>query len=248
MANPLDRVSVIASEPVDASTQVTLTGTSTLPLLAAEVSNPPPSGAAIGFYSPQILPLGGTWQLEADGKDLAGHALALGATSGSLSTLADPGVYTPDGFEGALSGVSGSSATVTGYGSIPAISGERSLWLEANSQVFVHLRRQSNEKNLHFAVRAFAGPRGSVNTPKNVRAGVVGGTQVVTLDPKYSLPAADEATGDAELPSVGSAMEFDAVLDEPGQDVLLSIGNRYCQDAFFGCQPSAWMIDDLTLE
>ena len=248
MANPLDRVEVIASEPVDASTKVTLTGTSTLPLVATQVSDPPPSGAVIGFYSSQILPLGGTWQLEAEGKDLAGHALALDATSSPLSTLTDPGVYTPDGFEGALSGVSGSSQTVTGYGSVPAISGEHSLWLEPSSQLLIHLRRQSNEKNLHFVVRGFAASNGQVNATKNVRAGVVGGTQVVTLEPKYPLPEARDATGDVSLPWVGGALEFDAVLDEPGQDVLLSISNSYCQDFFFGCRPSAWMIDDLTLE
>lgn len=248
MANPLDRLSVLASEPVDASTNVTLTGTSTLPLVATQENDPPPSGAVIGFSTSQILPLGGTWRLEAQGKDLAGHALALDATSDPLSTLADPGVYTPDGFEGALSGVSGSSKTVTGYGSVPAISGQHSLWLDSGRQLLVHLRRQNNEKNLHFVVRAFAEYGGIVDTPKIVRAGVVGGNQVVTLDAEHPSMEEPQATGDASLPWAGNATEYHAVLNEPGQDVLLSINNSYCQDPFFGCGPTAWMIDDLTLE
>ncbi|HYP77968.1 MAG TPA: hypothetical protein VER12_18480 [Polyangiaceae bacterium] len=246
MINPLDRVSVSASEPVDASTQVRLTGTTTLPLVAAQGSERSPSGPVIAFYSSQILPLGGSWQIEAEGQDLAGHPLALDPASNRWSTLADPGVYTPDGFEGALSGVSGASETVTGYGSIPAISGAHSLWLEASSNLRVHLRRRGAEKKLHFMVRAFSTSKSSGSAYKTVRAGVLGGTQVVTLAYENPLSQARDATGEASLPWVGDAIEFDAELDDPGQDVLLSIDNSYCLDGF--CRPSAWMIDDLTLQ
>ena len=248
MWNPIDRVSVTASEPLAASATATLTGTSTLPLVASPASDPPASGPVTAFYLPQLLPFGGTWQLNAEGKDLAGHALALGTTVGALSTLADPGVYTPDGFEGALSGMIGSPKTVTGYGSVPAISGAHSLWLDPSSTLLVHLRRQGTEKNLHFAVRGFAGPGQSAYATKNVRAGVVGGTRVVSLNPKLPSQTSTDATGDATLPQVGGIIEFDAVLDDPGQDVLLNISNVYCPSPF-GCQtPGAWMIDDLKLE
>lgn len=47
-------------------------------------------------------------------------------------------------------------------------------------------------------------------------------------------------------------MQFDAVLDEPGKDVLVEITNLPCTYPYFGwcseAKAEAWLIDDLKIE
>ena len=75
---------------------------------------------------------------------------------------------------------------------------------------------------------------------------MVGGSKVVQIQANFS-GAASIATGDTTYPWATSAQTFEALLDEPGTDVLLNIADVYCGGG--PCPPSGgWLIDDVKLE
>ncbi len=242
--DPLWGIRVYSSEPLAADAQVSLTGTSTISL-SLPASDPTAGTPVANFGTSQILPFGGTWRLEAHGKDLAGHALEV-KPAATFVTPADPGVQAQDGFEGTLRGVLGPASLVAGRGSIPALSGAQSLWTD--SSITIHLQRTGDESHLHFAARSFF--PGSNLLDRVVFVGVVGGSHVLTLTPPTN-PQPTE-TGDEQYPSASNALQFDATLDEPGKDVLIEITNLPCTDPdYVWCarkKAEAWLIDDLELE
>ena len=166
--------------------------------------------------------------------------------SGGLSTLPDPGVQSQDGFEGVLTTVNGSGATIVeSVGTIPAISGAHSLWLDGQQTLTLHLQRAASESKVHFAVRVFGNQQGTLAN-KTVRVGVIGGSKVIHMTGSNRPTTAWTATGNATYPTASVVQTFDAALDEPGKDVVLSIVNQYCQGP---CPPrTGWLIDDLELQ
>lgn len=172
--DPLRSIELYSSEPLKASAQVSLTGTSTISL-ASDASDATAAAPVANFGTSQVLPLGGTWRLEAHGEDLAGHILEV-KPAGTVVTPEDPGVQAQDGFEGALRGVIGTASLVAGRGSIPALSGAQSLWTDTG--ITIHLQRTGNEAHLHFAARSFI-PAGGSLLERVVFVGVVGGMHVL---------------------------------------------------------------------
>ncbi len=239
--NPLDGAYASASEPLDPTTSLKLTGTSALPLPSDQAPDAPPGSPLISFRLQSVLPFGGTWQVTGVGKDFAGHSLLAG---NSITTVPDPGTQAQDGFESTLHAVgAGDASLIASYGTIAALSGAHSLWLPPDSSLTFHLQRAGAENKLHFAARAFGQ---SAYFGKPASAGVVGGSKIVELT--HATPASSDsiATGDAKLPWATPVVSFDAVLDEPGSDVVLRIAEQYCNGF---CPPgTAWMIDDLRLE
>ncbi len=236
---------VNASEPLDPTAKLTLTGTSTVPLPAIPASDPLVARPAAKFGTSEILPFGGTWQLDATGKDLAGHDLKVGPPI-IFKTLPDPGVQAQDGFEGALSGVIGSAPSiVTGFGMIPALSGEHSLWIDPNHGVAFRLQRAGSQNHVHFVARSFFAKSGNTI---NASASVIGGTQLVAFTRPTAPDSTTSATGDEQLPWASDAVQLDAVLDDPGTDVVLSISGSGCPNVFQCPPPTAFMIDDLKID
>ncbi|MEO6600277.1 MAG: hypothetical protein ABIQ16_10425 [Polyangiaceae bacterium] len=241
--NPLDRPSVWASEPLLSSTALRLTGTSEVPLLPQAQTDP--LATVIRFASSQILPFGGSWTVAGTGQDLSNHSLVV---RGTASTLADPGVQAQDGFEGTLIALKDAGASlVAGVGSVGALSGAHSLLLEPNATITLHLQRSGSENKLHFAMRALSIAESSLSYVfmRSVTAGVIGGDSVVTLNAAALPSSAATQTGDTRYPFASAVRAFDAVLTEPGADVLLRIANAPCGPC---PPPSAWLIDDLTLQ
>lgn len=244
---PLARLGFSVSEPVAATSTLTLTGTSSVELLPFRAANDAPADTPFNaFYTDEILPLGGTWQLTGSVTDLAGRAAMLGMP---IHSAPDPGVQAQDGFEGTFLGTSAGAKLSTGYGTVPPLTGTQSLWLEREGYVMLHLQRSGNERKLRFTLRGFSAAEKNPYLSKNVTAGVVGGTHVVSLaslTPPAELVASP--SGDATLPWVTSKIEMEADLEDEGTDVLLGIVNEACWNAF-QCMPrSAWLIDDLRLE
>ncbi len=244
--NPLGGISAYTSEPLDTASALTLSGTSRVALHALAEAPPAPL-AVIRFGTSQILPFGGTWQLAGVARDLAGNPLRLDG-SFRLGTAADPGVQAQDGFEAPLSGVSGSAQLVAGRGSVSALSGAQSLWLEPNSPLTIHLQRSTGQKDLHFVGRAFSYQKKDVYNERIVKAGVVGGTQILTLTRTAPVGDPVSASGDEQLAWVSGVMKFDAVLGDPGTDVVLEISDEFCVESPTCQQSPAWLIDDLALD
>jgi hypothetical protein len=223
------------------STEVRLTGT-TQEVLSPELSTVPKR--IIGFSLDRILPFGGHWELRATGADLAGRPLAV---SGAISTAADPGVQAQDGFEGTLAANSEGASLMTGYGTVPALSGAHSLWLESRRAVTLHLQRSGNESKLRFVARGFSESQAGATVALSVDAGIVGGTKRVTGKPTTTESAPASASGDATLGWVSDALTYQVTLSEPGTDVIVNLSSPGCEP-YLACPATHWLIDDLKLE
>ncbi len=243
--SPLVGFLVSASEPLTAATSLALSGTTNVPLTAQRATSSSQGvslDSVINWSTSVILPLSGQWAVQGTGQDLIGHALEPG---GTLKTLADPGVFAQDGFEGVLIAAieSGTPAIVTGLGSVTAISGAHSLWIAPGDAVTFHLRRMAGEKTVLFSARAFSRYDAS-GVGADIRAGVVGGQQLAMSNGLPSNTVVD--TGDATWKQATEVVPFILPVTEPGTDVLLRVSPFVCQGF---CGPSsALMIDDLTLE
>jgi hypothetical protein len=242
--SPIVGFKISASEPLDSTTSLMLAGTTheALSALPAIDSQGIATTNAIQWSSDTLLPLAGQWQIQGTGQDLIGHALV---TSGTLKTLADPGIFAQDGFEGTLVAAieNGSPSIVTGRGSVTAISGGHSLWLSPGDAVTFHLKRVAAETSLRFSARAFA-QYGQPYVSADVRAGVVGSAAQFANGTTPTASTID--TGDATWKEASEAIQLTVPLSGAGADVLLRISPNTCNG--FCPLPSAMMVDDLTLE
>ena len=243
--NPLFPPTISASEPLSPEASLALLGMPKVPLTALRAhasSDPAPLNAVINFGTSTILPLSGSWTVDGTAHDLADHQLG---PSGTLHTLADPGVFLQDGFESPLVGASEStgSSVVSGVGMIPAISGKQSLWMLPSSAVTFHLKRAASEKTVRLSMRSFASSGGGISTA-DIRAGVVGGTSVVS--PTYAAPGPLVETGDTVWKQATPVTQITLPITDAGTDVLVNVATVSCYG--FCAPPSALMVDDLILE
>ncbi|HET9958376.1 MAG TPA: hypothetical protein VFQ61_27965, partial [Polyangiaceae bacterium] len=241
--HPLDLVNLPASEPIALSSVVGLnltTGARAVPLQGKPVEEV----AFSAFSAPDILDFGSRWRVSPGLQDLAGLRLDSN-TPQIISVLADPGEFAQDGFEAApVAHLTGSAQIVTGVGSVPALSGQRSLFVPEGSTATLHLRRAAREPNLRFTARSFsiydANPR---NVPIDI--GVIWGKQRFRAE--YLSGNSDfTATGDSKWSSAGPSREYSVAIGETGSDVIVRVAPRVCETGM--CPPpQAWLVDDVRL-
>lgn len=244
--HPLDSLTITASEAIAAAATVTLVGTPNVSLASVPEmsSSGAPLSSLIAWSTDVILPLSGKWSVMGTGQDLSGRALQ---TAGEVRTWADPGPFAADGFEGPLVVASlGTPTIVTALGSVPAISGAHSLWLDPGVDVTFHLLRTAAENTIHFSARAF-GDHALQSFGVVIEAGVVGGYEIVTQSP--SVPAGSALdTGDPTWAYASEVQDFSLDLSEPGTDIVLRLRQQQGPCNPFCGSRQAMMVDDLTLE
>jgi hypothetical protein len=246
--HPLNVVYLAASEPLALTSQLTLEGTSTVSLDGWNIAD----GAFGSFSSDVILPFSGSWIVAGSAEDLVGLAKGPGPT---LTSLADPGVFVADGFEGAtLAAVmTGDARLVSGVGTLPALSGSHSLLVEPGSSVTLHLARPVGASSVRFISRSLApqvpnaGPPSFFEGPP-VELGVIGG---VDRPNQVSSSAGDSvAIGDPTWAYAGPLQDVTVPLRETGSDIVLRILPRTPDSCSVGLcpPPPAVLIDDLRVE
>ena len=243
--NPLDSVSLPVSEALQ-SAELTLSGTSSIPLsFKPSVSEPPDAlhSLPMHFETLQILPFSGAWDVTGNGLDFANHALDLSAAR--LSTLADPGLFVADGFEGSAAGTAVGTATVIDAGrGLPIPSGSHALLLEPGNSATFHLLRSAGQHQVTATVIELSKLDGSIPYGA-IDVGVIGGTERATLRWSSSLPLTP--TTHPNWLNAGPATQASATLSDTGSDVVVRLSPA---DACQGpCPPvGALILDDLKLE
>ncbi len=257
---PTDRLRVTASEAL-ASGTVSLTGIGETVLLSGPGSDLLGPNGLIELTTEQVLPLSQTWQLSGTGSDFAGNLLQLGQ---SVATVADPGVFEQDGFEGAVHAtLEGSTSTIIDSSfAIKPIAGNHSLLVQAGSTAMLHLQRAPAQTTLALTVIALI-PSGVVASTLVQQVGVaavVGGTQRVqlswlatrndaigtTLPPMAPAPA-------VTWPTVSNPALLKVTLSDAGSDVVLAISAPLSSTGPYGANgpryaASSLLIDDVHLE
>jgi hypothetical protein len=233
--NPLDGIRIIASEPL-AAVDVQLEGEPSL-VLDYWLT-------ATSLYSWQVLPFAGQWRITGSAGDLAGNPLPLGQT---LRTVADPGAFAVDGFEGELAArLTGEAGPITAADGLPIPAGTRALFVPRGSSATLRLERSGSESELVFTLIELIDPiDGSAvgESYQSAQVGVVGqrGAEIEWTTagaqplehPKWSLAS---ATLVVRKQLVGA-----------GKDVIV----RFEPDDYgmtFTGKENALIIDDLRLE
>ena len=242
--NPVDGVMLAASEALALTSQLSLQGTSSVSLTGGTVA----AGAFGTFSSDLILPFSGHWTVAGSAEDLIGLPIETGL---QLASLADPGVFAQDGFEGtALAAVlTGQSQVVSNVGSLPALSGNNSLEVSAGTSATLHLARPPGATAVRYVFRALRVPSFPACSPGGsdpfVTVGVIGGVNrprpVVT---STGDPVAVQST---TVNSAGPLQEVSVPLDEAGGDVVVRIAPLLNPNQTY-CFPGAVLVDDLRVE
>jgi hypothetical protein len=241
--DPLTRIELWASEPLDQSSHFALEGSLPVSLVPLDAST---LRAVTRFHADVTVPFSGRWTVVGQGEDLTGRSVALPI---EVTSTADPGVFAVDGFEGdGVAGVlSGGAKVVTGIGSLPAVSGGKSLLLEPGASVLLHLVRPAGASAVRMAARKlvpFSDGSQSADGPI-VTVGVVGSAAENTNT--TDVLGATVPTGDARWPYAGPPRELTATIHGSGSDLAVSLSMPVCVN--FLCAPaSAVLIDDLRVE
>jgi len=241
LSDPVAGLTLTASEPVSAPAALSLSGSSTVPLSW--------SAEAPASFSSPVLPFGGSWMLTGSLKDLSGNLLV---AAGTVTTVADPGMFAQDGFEGPLVAAvsSGAPKVVSGLGTIAALEGAKSLWLGPADALTFHLPSASGGKTLRFTVRAATsqGVTASVSFSLSgaCTAGAIGHAPLQA--PASAYAGASTPTGDTNWQLVTDAQTFGISLPDDPEDVLVRCNSI---TGIYGLGPGvqgALLLDNLTLE
>jgi hypothetical protein len=240
LQHPLDASRATASEPLAPDAKVELSGDSRI-VLTSMGSLP---SAPIQFISQVIKPFSGVWSLSVIAKDLA----SLTATSaGTLKTLADPGSFAEDGFEGSVAAILQNGAKlVSSVGSMAPLEGTRSLFVPPGGVATLHLKRASGTDRLRFDARALMTLSDSEPNELPVMAGVVGGVE--HLSPKDVAGNELTATGAQDFGYAGPLQTVEMDLNEAGADVVVRVAPPLSACGGF-CPPAQGiLIDSVRIE
>lgn len=242
--HPLDGLSVRASEPLAQTTALSLENSSA-PVRVALLAAEPQEGAVGWFSTATILPFGSSWRVRGEGTDLAGFDLELTSAS-EAHVLADPGVLVEDGFESPPNmAMVGDVETVTGIGTLPAISGARSLLVPPNASVTLHLARPTDRNVVRLTLQRLMAADSAVRGEPPVQVGVAGGTVRASASPTQPRSTAT-ATGDLMWAYAGPKEDLSFMLSENGPQVVVRIAPPPCYGL---CPPAqALLVDDLRIE
>lgn len=244
--HPLDGVYLRTSEPVALTSTVTLTsagtGSASEPLTGYTASE----GALRAFSTPVILPFGSSWTLTATGGDLANLPFDTAALP-PLAVLADPGLFAQDGFESSPTlSLTGDAKIVPSIGTLPAITGNQSLFVPVGASATLHLARPSSAGYLRFKAQALMSSSGAGGGNSSyLQAGVIGGSEHV--QPTQALPTSPTTTtSDSKWQYAGPKQDVALLLTDSGPDVAIRIALPTCQGL---CPPAqALLIDELRVE
>jgi hypothetical protein len=240
----LDGLRVVANEPLQAIR--TAEGVADGKAIPLEML---PAGApyVTEFRSASILPFAAEVGVlfEDELRDLAGHEIEFGLER--METIADPGLFTEDGFEGALLAVSSGVEVVTGIGSLPALSGAQSVLVgESYGHLTMRVPLQEGDTHLRFEARVLH-EAGEVPgcAQRRLRLGFPALDEIEEHLPVWNL-GADQETGDERWVSAGplATMEF-ALPEGAGSEVIFNIKPEHSNDR---CPAAALLIDDLRAE
>ncbi|MFZ5893431.1 MAG: hypothetical protein ACOY0T_20385 [Myxococcota bacterium] len=247
-AHPLDTIQLSASEAIAPRSRVRLDR------LGTQLNLPARAGGSLGIYtqflSGVILPFGSEWNVTATGHDWAG--LPLKGPFSTLSVVPDPGILPQDGFESIATNpnppirLSGAKF-VNAVGTIPALNGQWSLFLNQGDEATLHLVRQGCQRRLRFSARALF-----VSSPsyasREFTAGVIGGSARHAA----SLGSASKAaTGDPTWPVAEPVTEHTLDLTDAGADVVVRIAvgpQSTCWPSSYCYGRIALLIDDVRIE
>jgi hypothetical protein len=238
----LDGLRVVASEPLrPGSTARAWHGDAPIDLTAF-----PGGGKYVrSFTSSAVLPFDAELRIEIDPvpQDLGGLAAATGQLT--ARTMPSPGVFAEDGFEGDPLPAIGGAAVVTGVGTLPAIAGARSLLVEPEDGLIMHIPLTGGETHLRFRARMLFEESGGCPTHRmRVGSPGVGGGQSVSIGLGYG-PVED--TGDTSWGAAGpiGALEVAIPAGASGDLVFEIYATPPVQPP---CPGVAFLIDDLRAE
>ena len=210
-----------ASEPLPASTRLSILveGSNSFDELTGD-SNAP---ARTSFISASgMLPLGATLVIESDEpvRDLAGNENPAELPL-AVQTMADPGLFAEDGFDGELIGdLRGSAAQVTSIGSMLPITGERSLLMEPGSRLTVVMPRAATDTSFALQARTLHQDEGHTKLSARIQIGVPGGTVPVAEQVLSSSNQPFDDTGDNVWLYAGEFRQIGGPLPTADEDVL----------------------------
>jgi hypothetical protein len=257
--HPLESLSFVASEPLEDAPTLVLHGPMELEF---EVDD---DFMSFHQIDPVVLPFSGVWTLDVTGTDLAGHAFE----AAEYRTLDGPGFFAQDGFEGEFFGILEDGQLVTAYGSTPALSGMRSLFIEGDSPVTLLLARSPEHSTLRFSFRAFSsdlsdgdfgeaafdaphvtiavpGARPSPGFAVEDGGGGAGGAASYRYDPDEDL------VGTSLRPYVSELVDASVPIEDPGSSVIVlfaAVLTEQCHhDVCDEPTIDAYLIDDVRLE
>jgi hypothetical protein len=242
----MDGLTLIASEPLRLpSTARISVGGKSIPLEML------PAGApyVTEFRTRSILPFGAevVTVIEPELLDLAGLGIEFGLER--IGTPPDPGMFAEDGFEGELAAVSNGVEVVTGFGTLPAISGTRSLLVpESWSTLTMRVPLEEGDTHLRFEARAlFDAVYGLDCAPSRVRVGFPALDQITTIDPRWNRDI-EEDTGDERWTAATPVTTVELALpDGAGNEVIFDIFQLGPQPGR-PCAEVGLLIDDLRAE
>jgi hypothetical protein len=236
--NPIDQFSVLTSEALK-SASLLLSGSKTFALETYNQGMP-----LIGAGSSEVLPFSGSWKITGSGRDFAGLALDLSAAS--VSTIADPGVFAVDGFEGTLNAtLTGDAAVVNVSSGLPIPSGQRALLLPPGSSATFHLKRGSTGKTVSARFVDLSDAH-SGGPWARFQAAVIGGRRAETFS--STGPGTLTTTHPIWTRADPARSDQPPALQGTGADVVVRINAEFCSGGG-PCPPTgALLVDDLKVE
>jgi hypothetical protein len=236
--NPLNPVLLNVSEPLQSAT-LSLAG---VPVV--DFQGPAANDALIQLTNDRVLPFSGSWALAGTARDFTGLAVELG---GAFTTLADPGLFAQDGFEGPLAALTYGASLVDETSGIAVPSGKRALLVPPGGSATLHLAGSASgftQLTMTFL------KLGNDSTQVGggilwVEVAVIGGSKRSTtyLEPKGSETT---AISNERWKFESSPTVLSVPLRELGTDVAVRFSVTDCQG--MPCPPGALVIDDLKLE
>jgi hypothetical protein len=244
--NVLGTLHIVTSEPLDPATTAVLSYGDTRIVLE---QGPGADPYARSFGANTLLPFDTDLRIEFDPppRDLAG--LASENVPTTVRTMAAPGLFSEDGFEGELVAVTRGAEVVAGVGTLPAITGTRSLLIEPGDTLTMRIPLTGGETHLRFESRILTdGDDSPYCTGISLRAGFPGlpdGKNVVGL--YVLLPSDfDENTGDTTWPKASpiTSVEHDLPAGAAGEVIV----DFFVPNLVAPCPKTAMLIDDLRAE
>ena len=242
--NVLDQLRIVTSEPLDPATTAVLSYGDTRVVLE---QGPGAGPYARSFGVSTLLPFGTDMRIEFDPapRDLAG--LASENVPTTVRTMAAPGLFSEDGFEGELVAVTRGAEVVPGVGTLPAITGTRSLLIESGDTLTARIPLTGGETHLRFQARWLTDGVGYPGcTGIGVRAGFPGLPDASNIAGIYLLLPSelDEETGDETWPMAGPIISVEHAL--PAGAAGEVIFDVFVPQTLLGpCLNWAMLIDDL---
>jgi hypothetical protein len=198
------------------------------------------------FVSSAVLPFDASLRIEIDPepRDLAG--LVVESVPTTAQTMPDPGLLAEDGFESDPVARLGGGTVVTGVGTLPAITGARSLLIRPGGALTMRIPLAVGDTHLRFRGRPlFREPGRSGCSSHGMRAGAPGGSVWPIYPPGGYEP--EEVTGDEFWGAAGPIEDVELILP-PGLSGDLAFDVYALPLWAPPCPETALLIDDLRAE